>query len=123
MSESVNGSPIFGTNVIPATAVQVAAGTGVNHAASPYTAPNASGTFNVDTSGGVVTFNLPDGTTEIEIVLVDSTDSWATNNVTVALANSAKNLCGTTNGTQTLSTKGALRGYRRTTNGNWHGGV
>jgi hypothetical protein len=113
-----------GTEFVPSAPTEVVpAGTAVAHSDSPYTAPNATGTFNVDTSGGVVTFKLPDGSTEIEIVLVDSADSWATNNLTVGVSNAAKKLCGVVNDTQTQSTKGSLRGYRRTTDGQWHGGV
>ena len=55
-------------------------------------------------------------------MIIDAGDSSASNNITVSVA-SGKKLNGTTNGTGTIATNGALRGFKRDALGLWRGGV
>lgn len=88
----------------------------------PYATLPSDGKVLVDCSGGIVTVLLADGTTELDQWIVDAKDSSLANPITVGVANVAKKLNGTVNGTFTINQKGATRLFTRTTDGNWHGG-
>lgn len=91
--------------------------------AYPYTTLDTDQEVNVDTAGGARTIKLASGTTLLDQVIMDGADNSGVNNITVGVADATKTLNGVVNGTVMIAVSGALRGFHRDTNGNWHGGV
>jgi hypothetical protein len=91
--------------------------------AYPYTTLAADKWIDVDTTSAGVTVLLLDGSTVIEQVISDASYTAGTNNITVGVANAAKKMNGTVNGTVVINQSGAKRLFRRDTNGQWSGGV
>ncbi len=90
--------------------------------AYPYTTLAGDSHVRVDTASAR-SILLVDGSTNIVQLIEDGGDLSGTNNITVSLANTAKKLNGTTNGTLVIATNGAVRSFSRDTSGNWRGGV
>jgi hypothetical protein len=90
--------------------------------AYPYQMLDSDGWITVDCSAAR-TILLKDDTTKAEVIIADGTAQAGTNNITVGVANAAKKLNGTVNGTVTINVNGAFKGFWRDTNGQWYGGV
>ncbi len=90
--------------------------------AYPYTTVAADREIAVDSAGGARTIVLEFALSEHELVVCDTPAAAATHNITVSVA-SGKKLNGSADGTVTIATSGAMRGFKRNALGEWIGGV
>ncbi len=89
--------------------------------AYPYTTVAADREIAVDSSSAR-TIVLEFALSEKELVIIDAGDLSNTHNITVSVA-SGKKLNGGVDGTVTIATNGAMRGFKRDALGLWRGGV
>jgi hypothetical protein len=88
----------------------------------PYTTNDADDQIDVDSSIAR-SILLSAGNTRLWQVIADVGDNASAATITVGLEDATKTLNGVLNGTVDITDDGAMRGFYRDTDGNWHGGV